>query len=174
MGHEGGTFTFIKYTPSLGVNPCRMVAKTITNVNEPISRKERKFVYLRWLYRVPPSDWQNILRKRVCLMGLLDFALFVKILIHTSERRPAASRMKIWHICAGKRAHNTVARRKTKDNSACSKDKGCKVLWTAIYSFEVHLFASGARKHGTKFKPDKKPTEGEQKAPHPKQQGCTN
>ena len=150
------------------------MAKTITNVYEPTSRKERKFVYLQWLYRVQPSDQQNVLRKRVCLMGLLEFALIVNILIHSSERKPAASRMKKWHICARKRAHNTVARRKTKDNGTCSKDNGCKVLWTAIYSFEVHLFASGARKHGTKFKPNKKPTEGEQKSPHPNQQGCTN
>ena len=30
--------TFIKYTPSLGVNPCRMVAKTITNVYKPVFR----------------------------------------------------------------------------------------------------------------------------------------
>ena len=102
MRGRGGTFTFIKYTPSLGVNPCRMVAKTITNIYEPISRKERNFAYLQWLYRVPPSDQQNVLQKRVCLMSLLEFALIVKIPIHTSERRPAASRMKNGIYALGK------------------------------------------------------------------------
>ena len=56
-------------------------------------------------------------------------------------------------------AHNTVARRKTKDDGTCGKDNGCKVFWATIYSFEVHLFTSRARKHGTKLKPYKKPTE---------------
>ncbi len=67
-----------------------------------------------------------------------------------------------------KRAHNTIARGKTKDDGTRGKDNRRKVFWTTIYNLQVHLFSPGARKHGTEFKPDKEATEREGKAGHPK------
>lgn len=78
-----------------------MVVKTITDVYEPVfGRKE--VVYLQWLYRVPPSDQQNVRRKRVCLMGQSDFFTCEKLYFHTSERRPAARCMKNGIYALGK------------------------------------------------------------------------
>jgi len=64
-----------------------------------------------------------------------------------------------WHICEG--THNTVARRKTKDDGVCGKDNSCKVFGALVHGFEVHLFSSRAGKHGAKFEPDEEPAEGE-------------
>jgi len=73
-----------------------------------------------------------------------------------------------------KTTYDTVARRKTKDDGIGGKYNSCKVLWTAIHGFEVHLFPSRARKHCAKFEPDEEPTEREQKAGHPEYKRCAD
>jgi hypothetical protein len=86
----------MRYTPSLGANPCRMVVKTITNVYElyePVFREERQLYTSNGYTAYHPAISRTSCGNKYAYWVCQTFSLG-EILIHTSERKPAASRIK--------------------------------------------------------------------------------
>ena len=66
-----------------------------------------------------------------------------------------------------RKTHDATRGGETEEDSVRSKENGGEILWSRVNSFQVHLLATRAGKHGAKLKPDKQPAEREHEAEDP-------